>query len=162
LKLEKTSIAMIGYRGAHFFRFAALSLFIHAPLPGGLGGLCLFSGLGGPGRRRDQSNQPIDGVEPVLFLCAMAARFDYDKPRLGGPFSGKAEKTPPNMRRKRGTGFRVESKLNGRCDLVDVLAARPRCANEGKRQFLLVENDIGRNRNHERSVLKCRIESETA
>src|SRR5688572_4572545 len=133
---------------SHALRFAAPALAFHAP------------GSRGRGRARGPAylrarrgfpyevGQPVERIEAVAMLAAMALRGDRDDAIAARPASGQTDEARAHVFRQGGRVRGIEAQLHGRRDLVDVLAAGTRCAYERNGYFMLPYLDSRRYLDH--------------
>src|SRR5207248_3097459 len=102
--------------------------------------------------RADHLDQPRARILTVLVLAAVTECRDHDHALTGEPPAGDAVEPRAHVMRQRRRVAGVEAKLNGARDLVHVLPARARGADEAFLDLAFVEPDAIGDANHERSL----------
>jgi hypothetical protein len=111
-------------------------------------GLGLFADFGPLGCLADQAYQAGNSVPAVLFLGAEPTGIDDKTAFFGHTLSGQTGKAVPNLfGERRGMGH-IERELHGRGNLIDILTARARGADELLVNFFLTDRDRASNPNH--------------
>ena len=110
--------------------------------------------LGRPPRRGplacfiDQLDQPLDRVAAVRLLRPAPASVKHQEAVVANALARQADQPVANVGRQRRRAAHVEPQPDGRRHLVDVLAARPRRANELELDLVFVDRDAGIDSNH--------------
>src|SRR5712691_390979 len=110
--------------------------------------------LGRPARDRrhrgalDQLDQPVERVLAVALLGAVALRGDHQHALVGEPPPGEALEPRAHVSRQRRRAAHVEAQLHRGRELVDVLPAGPRGADEALLELALVDADHGGDADH--------------
>src|SRR5260370_5576854 len=95
----------------------------------------------------DEHDQPVERVLPVARLGAVTLRIDDEHALARQPAAGEPFEAQPDLIGQARPGD-VEAQLDRGRDLVDVLAARPRGAQEALLDVALVDHNAGRDANH--------------
>lgn len=108
-------------------------------LPAEFGLLCGFA---------DQLDQPIHGVLAVALLASKSLGSNNQCALLGHSTPSQAHQTLAHVSGQGRGVVHIEAELYGGGSLVDVLAARPRSSDEVEFDFVLVNDDGGRDVKH--------------
>src|SRR3954470_12220778 len=108
---------------------------------------------GAPRNRRyrcapDQIDETVARVLAVALLGAMALCADDQHAVAGEAAAGEALEPGAHVIGKVGRAAHIETKLDGARDLVDVLPARPRGADEAFIQLVVVDGDAAGDADH--------------
>ena len=114
----------------------------------GGGRLCFSAWLGGNSGAADKVHEAVDRVGAVSPLGAEAPGLDDKHPAIGEAPPGKLAQALLYLVVQRGAGRDVESQLDGRGDLVDVLPTRAGTANELKGDLVLADRNLTRDSDH--------------
>ena len=98
-------------------------------------------------RAPEELDQPRQRILPVARLGAMALRIDDEHALARQAAAGEPLEPPPDLVGQVRAGD-VEAQLDRGRDLVDVLAARSRGAQEALLDAALVDRNAGRDANH--------------
>src|SRR5690606_33990376 len=127
---------------------AALYLFIDALLLRRAAGFCRHTEFGLMRGFRDHLDEARDGILAICLLRAETVRRDDDDTVLGELRAGDAFKPLADARIEGRRVSRIEAKLRGGRDLVDVLAARPARTDEADGDFVIFNRELVRDRDH--------------
>src|ERR1700722_57173 len=123
---------------------AAAFLRFDAPFLGPLGGAGLLADLGFLERRPDQRLQAPLRRAPIALLGALAHGLEQNGTVVDELLAGEAPQAISHRHRQADILRQQEAQLRGARHLVDVLPAGPRGANELPFQFLVRNDDVGR------------------
>ena len=104
--------------------------------------------FGGRAASRTKPGQPLERVEAVAVLAAVALRGDRDDSVTARPAAGQPDEARAHVFGQGGRARGIEAQLHGGRDLVDVLAAGPRRAYERNGYFVVPYLDSGRYPDH--------------
>jgi hypothetical protein len=140
--------------------------FIGCEAPDTLDGaaVLLISSTSGPGwldlnprfrhfqRFLDPGDQTLNGIQPVLFLCAVASGFDDQYTLLGNTAACQLDQALFDIWIQGGGIANIKPELNGRRNLIYILAARTGCADKIKLDLTFINFYRRSNLNHPLSI----------
>jgi hypothetical protein len=100
----------------------------------------------------NQIHKSIDRVLTIALLCAIAPRMQDHDPILRDTLTRKPRQTLTHIFWKRRRTCDIESKLDSRGCLVDMLPSRSRSAHEIQFDLIFVDGDFRRDRDHGSSI----------